>query len=859
MLQANPTSGVIEINTAAKFPKALFNLLNLIPGVKFFNIKFTKSIIDVKGSLEANIVRLKAASIVNGDAGNSFIAILEPLTISIVDMETGVSLSGNAKITAGQEVTISSDSELTLNNVASTGILSFSLALTYADNETYSSLSDQAAIICPDGKVTISSKTSGKIVTKAEKGKNDKGNSGGYFAIAIVTSNASAKIEGASGISAGVLNLSSVNSASVITGATAKMKSGTDNSSSSNASVNIIASLASMALQKGAAFLSESISPKLAAKLNKASKKVIGGEYAVSMNQTENGTVTASVAKADYGDAVTLHVAPDSGYKIKDVSVWYRMKGESSFLNSTVAKDNGDGSYTFQMPKGDVKVTAVFEKGDAGDKSDASQGSGDGKSLQDIVDDAAANASDADLAVKNSSDEKAKEVEIDSEDIKNGAIMVSIVRDNETDPVKILPGKMVKIVFNPEEGYVIDTLQYSYAEAGNKIHTVILNKNKNGEYIFKMPNSKVLVHGTFKKQETASKESTSSTQLAGAIAVSIVSGEGCTSVNTTGSIISMKPLQMVSSSGMALTNSADSSATGKEPGAAEVDTSDDILESGKKINKTVAVTELRNGSLTASAGSEEKSGTGYSFSFTPRIGYKSDSVKLTYKNCIGETVSFNLPKQGGSEDTYYYSYGQNYSASGSWSDPKYRLAADESYKITANFVKIGDGTTVSIAKNCNGKADISDSKADKGEKITFTLNPAEGYSNPDPTGVSAYYMDSNNVKQIVTIASSTSGNVTAYGFEMPGYAVTIEATFVKKAGEVDAKVMEAEKLRDADGKEFTNPVDDLLKLSDSKAVAAGEKFTIDLTDRALLAGLEIDTDASEFWLLYEDESSYDFQ
>ncbi|HIR51851.1 MAG TPA: hypothetical protein IAB39_00405 [Candidatus Onthovicinus excrementipullorum] len=79
--------------------------------------------------------------------------------------------------------------------------------------------------------------------------------------------------------------------------------------------------------------------------------------YAVNVTAADNGTVTASVQTAGIDDTVTLTVAPEAGYRLVD--------GSLKVNDGAVAvTDNGNGTYTFTMPNGDVTVTASFEKGD---------------------------------------------------------------------------------------------------------------------------------------------------------------------------------------------------------------------------------------------------------------------------------------------------------------------------------------------------------------------------------------------------------------------------------------------------------------------------------------------------------------
>ena len=77
--------------------------------------------------------------------------------------------------------------------------------------------------------------------------------------------------------------------------------------------------------------------------------------YPVTLpGDVENGTVTAKPAKAAKGKDVTLTVTPDEGYQLDKLTVTDKDGKELA------VKDNGDGTYTFSMPKGGADVKAVF-------------------------------------------------------------------------------------------------------------------------------------------------------------------------------------------------------------------------------------------------------------------------------------------------------------------------------------------------------------------------------------------------------------------------------------------------------------------------------------------------------------------
>ena len=69
----------------------------------------------------------------------------------------------------------------------------------------------------------------------------------------------------------------------------------------------------------------------------------------------EGGTVTPSAIAAPKNGRVTLSVSPADGYELESLS--YRVAGSSESVN--IVKGS-DGKYSFQMPEGNVAVTATF-------------------------------------------------------------------------------------------------------------------------------------------------------------------------------------------------------------------------------------------------------------------------------------------------------------------------------------------------------------------------------------------------------------------------------------------------------------------------------------------------------------------
>lgn len=88
--------------------------------------------------------------------------------------------------------------------------------------------------------------------------------------------------------------------------------------------------------------------------------------YAITASKAENGSVSASAARAKAGDKVTLTAAPASGYQLKTLTLTPETALDKTVSVSTL-------TYTFTMPANDVAVTAAFAV-----KPSSGGGAGDG-------------------------------------------------------------------------------------------------------------------------------------------------------------------------------------------------------------------------------------------------------------------------------------------------------------------------------------------------------------------------------------------------------------------------------------------------------------------------------------------------
>ena len=76
--------------------------------------------------------------------------------------------------------------------------------------------------------------------------------------------------------------------------------------------------------------------------------------YKITVEATQGGTVTADPTAAKAGPTVTLTPVPDRGYQVGTVAVTDR------FGEPVAVTEQADGTYTFTMPSGQVKVEVTF-------------------------------------------------------------------------------------------------------------------------------------------------------------------------------------------------------------------------------------------------------------------------------------------------------------------------------------------------------------------------------------------------------------------------------------------------------------------------------------------------------------------
>ncbi len=86
----------------------------------------------------------------------------------------------------------------------------------------------------------------------------------------------------------------------------------------------------------------------------------VNPNYQITISETEHGTVTVSPESAKEGDTVTITPEPEDGFEVGRVTVIDR---DGGFVT---VNENGDGTYSFTMPDGQVAIDVVFTAAGAG-------------------------------------------------------------------------------------------------------------------------------------------------------------------------------------------------------------------------------------------------------------------------------------------------------------------------------------------------------------------------------------------------------------------------------------------------------------------------------------------------------------
>ena len=236
-------------------------------------------------------------------------------------------------------------------------------------------------------------------------------------------------------------------------------------------------------------------------------------DYTITIEPSENGTITTDKETANMGETVTLTVTPNEGYEFDQLTV---MNGTTQ----VAVEITTEGKYTFVMPAGNVEISATFKMTDytitiepaengtvTADKATANMGEtitltitpNEGYELDEIH---VMNGT-TQVAVEITTDGKytfvmpagnlkvqatfkAIDYTITIEPAENG----TVTADKETANM----GETVTLTITPNEGYELDEIHVM-----NGTTQVAVTPAEDGKYTFVMPANNVVISTLFKE------------------------------------------------------------------------------------------------------------------------------------------------------------------------------------------------------------------------------------------------------------------------------------------------------------------------------------------------------------------------
>jgi len=815
-------------------------MIPLVSGINFVSVKVGKATIDIRGAINAaGSVKAAAGSSVTLASDNSLAAkFFIPIAVGVVVNETGVTLSEDGSITSGASIDLSADSAITLSSTSTTGKIPVSLAVSVVVSDVYAKV---LGSINAAGNVNIKAKDISVVTTKASKGSGTTSSSfGGFFAFGIVIQNCEASVTGDGNIKSladVTVNATSTEKTSTTATSAAPVKANGDKtgdassvSSIKNTVVSILKKTAGKMLS-GTSVGNSKLGQMASDKLGLAVTKVDGSDgYAVSCDATTNGSMTAP-AKAMEGNEVAVTVTPDKGYELSALTYTYLPAGEKASKTSNIDISKGGTSFKFTMPGAAVMLVAVFAKKSESAGSDA--GIGDlfnepddtSEGVDGLLDKASDSSSTTSDPTKRAEKGTTGAYDVKFEDTMGGVLYADVTKADA--------GKEVLIHINPGKNYQIkaNSVKATTTLDDSRSSVTTITPNDAGEYVWTMLKGNVTIKCEWEQAASTEKSKASSSQITGALAVSVSKNTNKAYLDTTGSVSAAGKVTVNADGVTSSATLADASPVGEEAKAAEADTSkgnenvDEVTYAKKRGIVTIATTT--NGKIdfvsestpAVTTNAAEKTSNEVVFSVTPRDGYVLDiatlKVTLTYTNDKGiQTVIMALT---GTANKITKLNDGNYKFTIALADGNI-LGSDTAVAISASFTANPHTAAVTAGAGTDGKthgsASIDKTSALAGQTITLTIVPEAGYK-PSFTA--------KNGAETLNLVF-TAGENNQYTFTMPDSNVSVSVAFIQKSAAVSVSVT---------GGDLT-----YIETSDSRA-NTGDTVTLKATQTAELSGKSI--------------------
>ena len=452
-------------------------------------------------------------------------------------------------------------------------------------------------------------------------------------------------------------------------------------------------------------------------------------DCAITIADTENGTVKSSDATAQIDDIVKLTITPSVGYTLDEITI---------LQNGNMTTFNAEDS-TFVMSGGDVEISATFRKVDYTILVHESENGAVIASATAQMDDAVKLTitpavgytldeitilQNGDMVTFNTEDSTfvmpADSVEISATFRKDDYAILVHESENGmvTSNVTAQMDDVVKLAITPAVGYTLDEITIS--QNGDK---VAFNAE---DSTFIMPAGDVEISVTFTKIDYT---------------ITIAESENGSVVNNnaTAQMDDVVKLTITPAVGYTLDEITISQNGDKVAFNAEDSTfvmpadSVEIFATFKKIDYTILVKEFENGTVTSNATAQMDDVV--KLAITPATGYILDEITISQK---GDKVVFNVE------------------------DSTFIMPAGD-VEISATFTKID--YSISIGESENGSVVSNKATAQIGDTVKLTITSAVGYT-------------------IDEITISQTGDKVAFNaedstFVMSGGNVEISATFKK--------------------------------------------------------------------------------
>ncbi|MEN6340037.1 MAG: hypothetical protein ABFD03_07915, partial [Clostridiaceae bacterium] len=754
-------------------------------GFNMINVKVGTACVTILGSIQAaGNVDVSAKNVVTAEASNASLAkFFVPLAVGVIVADSEVTLGAGASIFAGGSVSMLSQTEVTLKVRSTAGKLPISLAVSVVVSDSHvnvlGSITSQAGSVTlsATGNTTVSTISSNKAPeatsTTSNTGTNSTGGTGGstasgntfggFFAISVVLQNVDASIRGSAVVSAYKdLFVTSSARERVVTKATSADPVAAGVSSGSSQSTSQVLTIIKSLFGK----IQSTLTGKSADALSKTGESLNGVDgYAITAGTSEHASIVTP-AKVKAGETASVTVTPDTGYILQGLTYTYLPAGQQAYVTKNIDISGASNSYTFVMPEAAVTITAVVRARTASDPDlstgnlfDEDEDSGSG--IGDLFDEGVSGAEGDDETESAANPGSTYTITI-APGLVNGALL--------TDTPSADAGVQVIVTVNPSANYQLkaDTLKAT-TELEGRTSIQTLCKNAAGQYILTMPAGNVTLSAEFEAAPagttpTAStgKTSSSSTQVTGALAVSVSQNKNNAYIDTTGTVTAGGTLKLNAAATTQNTLSADGSPVGTassattdptDPantgaGAAEADEVTQEQKATMLNGRPIVVSASLNGTVKFVSNNTQEDTA--AFQFTARQGYKlaADGLKYSYTNpTTGLVVEGTLTL--GSGGSYIVALPTD-------------LPKDVTLTITATF----EAERYNITLPASGVTGPASAK--KGDKVTLSVTQQEG-------------------KTAAVTASGATVTVTdgVYSFVMPGADVTVGVTFTEKQSVIE--------------------------------------------------------------------------